>query len=487
MPWVPFAAPALDLRPNDVVDVLGDSITAGNYWYADLAEYSITRFGTSAPTWIPRAAGGIGIRYAIDNLLPLVILDAPTVVLIELGTNEFGHTNVNSTIQAYATELILALQAGIPGVRVAWIGVWAPHTELWDNGLSPDFLELSQVVTALRAACVACGIPYISVHGTQQADEQLYNTPSPGTTPVRQDDGTYLPHGSNTYDGTHPTAWRGTLLMARAVRAQIGFTNTTYPELAADWLPNADVTPLKWVRSPSIAGTDGTVVSTWTDQGSKAQDFTASGSKRATLVDYSLIDARLFKGRKVVRFDGVDDAMTCATADIDGAKTVFAVYKLRSLKTGFADWASLLTLKGAHFSELAPDYNPGRLIFMNDMNTTDGLFIITTSDLSYPLLAAEFMVRGQMRFAATFNGGSSTDLSSYSWAASSRTLTMDRNLGVFSRTATDLCSIGGRVDSGGAVTHAAAVDVAEILVFPGVLTALQIARVSQYLSREWEQ
>lgn len=479
--WAGIAS-ALNIHPGMKVGFLGDSIT-GSLWYYELLSYWNALYGDAAPTWVAHSTGGINVHSTIVDPqvanggisnMAAMINDAPDAILIELATNDFDHATVirGVSFPGDVTSLITQLRAGIPGVKLAWIGVFAPHNERWDDGLAPDCDLLAAVTASLTTVLANMNVPYIDVHKAQQADEKRY-TASPGV----QD-------SNLTYEGTHPN-WRGRPLYGKAVREQINWTGVVHPDVD-NYNPTTDViAPVLWLRADSISSGLGSPVSSWRNEApGGGHDFAASGAARPTLVSHD-DDHRVLNGGRAVRFDGAQNAMT-SNLLFSGAKTVFMTYRLASLPLTFGAYFTLLVLTdGSLFAEMIPAETgvaEPRLICMHDikLNLGDGNFNIGSNSIA--ILAEQTETT---RLSTSFRGGSSTDLTNYTVNWGALPMTLYQQAGAYGHSIGDKCSLGARVDGAGTLTHAMPGDVSEILVFPGVLSTGQYGRVDQYLQKKW--
>lgn len=482
--------PRFEIRPNDRLSIMGDSLTEAEIsrWSSYLEERLLLRYGAAKPVITYRAKAGERFPYALATLLPQVISDNPTALIFQIGpTNSYGHTTVAANIYQDALALYTAARAAMPNVRMCQMSTFAPHSELWNNGLSPDFREQYLVEDAIKQACIVAGIPFVDVGAGQRSYNQQYNVPAPGVTPVLQPDGfLYLPHGLQTNDGTHVSGGRGAALMSQAFEAAITLVDTTYPDLPVDYLPTTDLAPELWLRADSIAGNPGDPVTTWANEGSAGGAFAPTTPGCAVIANYAGSTPYDFESRNVVALDGIG-ALSSAIGGIAGPKTVWAMYRIRTFATPAAPRGTLLAIKGApHWTELIPSWSGGTFSFQSEMkrDASDGFFSVYTNDLSHPLSDGTYMMK-PTRACCTYLGGSSTLAASYEYDINSRLAGIGR-VGVWlNHDAADLSSIGGCVTSTGFVHRACAIDAAEIFIATGSVSALVKARNNQYLTRKW--
>jgi hypothetical protein len=86
-----------------------------------------------------------------------------------------------------------------------------------------------------------------------------------------------------------------------------------------------------WYRSDDLAGVDGSSVSSWVDRTGNGRTVTQATGGKQPILKLSIIN-----GRSVVRFDGVNDALTQASFSIVDPFAVFMVAQQRSA-AGFVD------------------------------------------------------------------------------------------------------------------------------------------------------
>lgn len=469
--WESLASDQLVIQPNDAIVIAGDSISSGGYhtWQANLSTYLLSRYGSAAcPVTTTVAQSGANIANFQALKLSTVIAANPTVVIVELGANELSADSAAGT-QASAEALVDALRASLPNVRIAWLNVFMGLSEVWNP--DPNAHKVSSVNNGLSAMCRSRSVKFIDVHGPAMLREAAVNTPSPG-----------VASGILTVDGLHPNLF-GNPLMDASLRTQLYLSGSVNPVVTSSFTPSTAGTVALWLRADTIAGSDGDLLSTWSDESGNAKDFTASGTARPML---KKVSTGLGYPIPAVRFDGTTSAMRSALS-ISGAKTVFVVYK-QTGQPAAGDFFSALTLTdGALDSEFIPTFNGGtspNLMFMNDMKRSgsDGFYNVGSTDVLDDALHRNADL---MRFSGVFNGGSSTDPGSYGLSVIGSPLSLVQQSGFISRTATDPCSLGARLTSADVGSKFTPMDVSEVLVYSGALSAFNIARVDQYLRAKW--
>jgi lysophospholipase L1-like esterase len=472
-PWT--GVTRFEIRPGDRIAIAGDSISvSGNPdgWAEEVINEAQMLYGDGV-TWFNHGAPGQNLfSYMSGGYHIPIVADAPTAIIMELGTNYpyDGITQEASTTQALA--LIDYWRANIPGVRILVVGMWNWGSELTAD-MNPSYLL--DTCAALAAAAAARGLPYVDVHQRYIRAQAQYNPP-PG-----------VHDGITTLDGLHPN-WRGRQFYGVEVRRNIKFINPTYamPDFAT-WQPDADVTPALWLEADQLALADGAAVSTfgpWSAAGARRPAYQATG----------------WDGDKpAVYFDGTN-VMTAAGLSIpSGAKTIFAMYKSDAFPSAFLDWQNLASFKiGPNlFSRItAADQWFTTKSFSFDGDVVGGPQNTGTErdDPSIPtptvVLTNSFYNEATtfpVRVASSWNGGAIDSTASYSaYMGGGRPgVLQGQPWGRFIPSPTTITSLGARLDDGSTIDKAFAGKLAALIVHPGVLTTVQRARVLTYLGRKW--
>ena len=472
----------LRLAPGLVVGLLGDSITASanGGWQQELLNYCLMSYGDTGPVFHNHGVGGVSIQGIINDtsgMLTDTIADNPDAVMIEAGVNsmaeiiqmdqggDHGPANWAAHIKAQCVSLIGTLRTALPNVMISWSGVAFTGVEGWPSPTNQNYANA--INEGIRQACAQLSCQYINVTSMFLTQDQLFNTnnTSPGT-----------PYNLSV-DGLHPS-WLGRPMYGTYVRSNIAVASPIYPDVTVDpaWRPDADVTPTVWIEADTLSAG---AVNTW-------GPYTAFGTAPTMVANGWVRDL------PCVRFNGTTDVMSAAGLSIAaGAKTVFAVYKLNSSPSTFNTEYSLFTLtNGAVTTEMIPWFvwldGIGKVSISCDAHS-DGSQGNTTSQASiYFADATPSTSRVPLRVSATFNGGTSTDDSQYTyyWGGYPATSTQQSTL-LAQPAATCLSALGARVPDGVTPEKYAPLDLAALLVYPAKLTTVQWARVDQYLRNKW--
>jgi lysophospholipase L1-like esterase len=468
VPWATGEGP-LTIHSGDRVAIGGDSITATgvNGWAEELINQSQILYGDGI-NWFLYGASGTSLHdwTNVTTYTDAVLAFNPDVIITELGTN---FTPSNKTRASFATDaeaLIDYYRAQRPAVRQAMCSTWNHGSEL-----TPDPYQAATDASngGLTDACAARGIQYIDVRNRYLQGEALLN-PAPG-----------VARGILTADGLHPN-WRGRPMYGVEARRNVIWASPTYAEPDwSTWQPDADVTPSLWLEARQLSQADGSPVSTW-------GAFTASGASRPTYVATGWLG-----GPPVVRFNGANVMTAAGLSTPAGAKTVFVVSNLASFTFGQpGNYVSLLSLKvsAGVYAQIMPlsSYNDYKTwSFTGDVHSDHST--------GYPslMLRDAYIYNSDnpdpfpTRISATWDGGDIQAAGSFAFqqggGLSGQTLVQSLN-GFMLPSATSVTSLGGRLD-GSTLDHAFTGDVAAILVYPGVLTTVQRARVGEYLRRKY--
>jgi hypothetical protein len=223
------------------------------------------------------------------------------------------------------------------------------------------------------------------------------------------------------------------------------------PEFTVDpgaWSPSA-LSPSMWYKADAIVGlSDGQAVSSWVNSGSGVAASNGTGAEQP------LYKTNIQNGLPVVRFDGVDDDLTTAGANIPAAASFFLVFKTPGDTT--ADQRPYVTTSNRHALRL---HSGGA-----------GLATIlqTPSTLTYSASVgtAAWEIHGHVYDPAALRGG--------------------RN-GVWSS--------GGAASGGAAASNLviassgggqwADMDLGELIVIPSVVSVADQQRIEGYLAWKW--
>jgi hypothetical protein len=225
-----------------------------------------------------------------------------------------------------------------------------------------------------------------------------------------------------------------------------------------------------WLKGDVGVTLSGPNVTNWADQSGNGNDYVqATGGKQPT------VTASAINGLPAVTFNGTSQFLTSA-AQIGGAKTVVMVRKLVSLP-GASGLFDAYTLKdgSSNFSDALwvnfAGYQPYSVLH-NFNVPTNSLGHATALDTSW-----------HTAYDA-YNGGLDTSASSYALTLDSSPQTVLAS-NTFGRSATDVPSLGARVDNTNAGSLFAPVQIAEFLVYDHVLSPTEQASVSAYLTAKY--
>lgn len=198
----------LTLQPNDKIVMLGDSITAGvgdGTWYGPWltsVDATYTRTGTAftsslatattklatatvsahwapsnfSPTVINKGVVGNTVGQMLARVNADVIANSPTVVIVEGGINDAVNGTDLTTFTSNVVALISAIQVGLPGVRMMWIGCFCYGEQFPD----PQNALINSYNAPIVTACANASVTYMDIRTPQQAYEQANNVPPPG-------------------------------------------------------------------------------------------------------------------------------------------------------------------------------------------------------------------------------------------------------------------------------------------------------------------
>jgi hypothetical protein len=465
--YAPATRNIFAVTPGANIVVAGDSLTvtsAGHGWAVELLNYSQMLYGDSV-TWTMYGAAGTSIAgWLTGGQAAAVVALNPTMIIIELGVNFSPSTR--ALVAADATALIAYFRAHIPNVQLAWAGLWSPGSEQW--GPTVDNSYADRVVGGVLDACVAAGIPYIDEHFRFLTAEADLNSPPPGVS-----------SGIVTYDGLHPN-WRGQPMMGVYGRPSVTWLNPIYPEPDwSTWTPDTDVTPLLWIEADQLTAlNDGDPVSTWSS-------WTAAGAKRPTYQRHGWFD-----GGAAVYFNGTN-VMTAPGLSIPtGPKTIFAMAAPTVFSTPEFNWQTLCVLKNAAgiYTNIISDvsYN-----LSGDHQWTFNADLHVDLSTGTPMMVllnpwdTQTVGPPPSRISATYNGGNSDLTASYKVYSNGWDSTIQHvGFGNMLFASTALTTLGGGMNDGVNLDHPLVGPVKALLVYPGILTTAQRARVGEYLRRK---
>jgi hypothetical protein len=211
--------------------------------------------------------------------------------------------------------------------------------------------------------------------------------------------------------------------------------------------------PALWLDAETLSGSDGTQISTWADRSGNSRDATqATGGAQPKLYN------NVLNGKKVVRFDGVDDVMEVdLTNPISQPITIFAVTKQSGLPSvnGRVIHSSDPNLAGSTFFPLGLNSSGNHLWNFG----TD-----TVTGVSFSSNFAIYGVIANGSQSATFRNGASLFTGNPGSNGIARYLYV------------------GNLQSGLRGLNG---DIAEILIFSTALSALNRQRVERYLGAKY--
>jgi len=245
-----------------------------------------------------------------------------------------------------------------------------------------------------------------------------------------------------------------------------GSWTVTSPAGLQQWL-KADAGLFQASGCTTAAASDSDPVGCWQDQSGNGNNVT-----QATSTKRPLLKLAIQNGLQVLQFDGVDDALNNSTA-LSGQMTFFIVYKVSSLSLG--GFAELTTIKNSTFSEWGITHSLSgydTVSFINDYSSATSVGYNPAFDINWHILIA------------TYNGGTNTSTSSYTLNFDGTTQTVVMS-GAFTRTSTDVGSIGSRIDNSGTSSFSLDGYIAEMGVYNNVITSTDITNLKNYLNSRW--
>lgn len=226
-------APTLDRQPgalikqHDHVHVVGDSYVNA-LWYAPLetmvANAKDDTGTVMSVTWTVNGVPGYAPATVYANRQSMIFDYDPDFLIIELGRNS---TATDSTqLAADVEQLLIAILAWKPTIRLAWIGaMWA--NEIWTqvgaqpptwNNVNGGDAIMAGVNTVIARVCAKYNVPYVDGRGFSLQYEPYYN---PNKNPSGQS--AAGPPNGLTSDGTHPNA-NGAQVMSQAMFNALSFS-----------------------------------------------------------------------------------------------------------------------------------------------------------------------------------------------------------------------------------------------------------------------
>jgi hypothetical protein len=197
----PSPTPTLNIVGGDILDFYGNSLTAGSggiRWQAP-AEVTINLNVAVPCVFLQDGHSGATVAQLITLVDTIIAHDPqPTKVVIECEINDMSTgVPVRDFIDDCAT-LISLIQAGIPGVDIAWLSALAQGEKFPD----PLFARIQQYVQALHYQCGESGVTFVPIRDVQQEYENEFNVAHPGNafSPGPPPDSNVL----LTIDGVHP-------------------------------------------------------------------------------------------------------------------------------------------------------------------------------------------------------------------------------------------------------------------------------------------
>ena len=201
----PAAAPARPARAATTsatqgsIFFMGDSLTEG--YFATTLQRSFPALVASrmGATW---TGGGVP-GGKLDGMGPVTFPPQASLVVVELGTEDFGGWAGATPVNTFDTEyrqLLGAARAQVPGARIVCLGVW--NTQHVTNVIG---VTIDQYDAAIKSDCVASGGSFIPL------------------APMFDAAGTRGPAGTATYHGAsdnfHPNDSGHAMIAAAILRA----------------------------------------------------------------------------------------------------------------------------------------------------------------------------------------------------------------------------------------------------------------------------
>jgi hypothetical protein len=218
---------------------------------------------------------------------------------------------------------------------------------------------------------------------------------------------------------------------------------------------------LGWWKADSLGLSDGTAVSSWTDSSGNGKHLVqATGSKQP------LLKTAILNGLPVIRFDGTDDALSCASF-ARGAFTMFVVLKTTSqANTTIEHSATSGSNAGFYFSSTGG---------ANFAMTGAGGSALTAYDVG--LILADSATR------IITESADGTDAGLRGWVNGHPCTrgTSYGNANPGAATVTDTLYVGGR----GGTSRFTNGDIAEIIIYGRVLARNERQAIEDYLARKY--
>ena len=232
------------------------------------------------------------------------------------------------------------------------------------------------------------------------------------------------------------------------------------------WLDANDASTLFQDAAKTTSAGNGDVVGAWADKSGNGKDAT-----QATTAEKPTLQTAIINGLPVVRFDGSDDALA-QSLTLSGTQTILMVVKIETL-TSLAD--SVITNKGAGgLTEVA-------FVDIGGYEEISGIGNLGAGANSVGLDVVLDTNGHTLLF--TYNNGLNTDVNSYQIELDGIGTVVTS--GLFDRPATDIPSIGARIDNVGAITNSLDGDIGEIIIYDNVISVENIFLLEQYVNRKW--
>lgn len=245
----------------------------------------------------------------------------------------------------------------------------------------------------------------------------------------------------------------------------------TFTPSRLSWRPtDAPSILLCWEADKSLRVVGNQVVA-WTDQVSQLTAVPASGSTGITT-------STSINGQQCLSFTG-SAGLAVNNVPVVGAKTFAIVCRLNGIPSN-ATFGSVLLLKdvaGTTFSE--------PLVFFNNISGYQSVsFVCDLVTTGLAAGSAQTLDTKPHEYVLAYNGGSFTATGSYGLIIDGVAQAVVQS-STFAHVAADVGSIGSRVNASGVVVDPAAVDLAAIYVFKGVLDAYTISQLHIYCVNKW--
>jgi len=214
------ATPALAVVGGNKFVMIGDSLTQGGHgqpWYTP-AVTTINGAVTTPCTFVNKGVSGEKVADFVARVNTDVIAQSPQIVVIEGGINDTSlqGTPLNTFITSCNT-LITNIQAGLPGVKIAWVLPLCVGEQIPD----PAWSRIAPYCQAIAQVCAQKGVTLIPTRDMQQAYDRTNNTPLPGNFQSPGPSSQVL----LTHDGVHPSlATNGDAQMSSTFTARCTFS-----------------------------------------------------------------------------------------------------------------------------------------------------------------------------------------------------------------------------------------------------------------------